>query len=229
MTPMTPNTTHNGPDPVEAALSRRLARLGESAVDTSKLDAALRAQLPAPLQVAQRRWLRPLSALAASILILLAVGFGLLQGGREVVAQPGELARMHADIVGGRVPVMKAESIDAANAAIAAMAGSFPRLPGAPTAHAMACCMKDIKNKRVACVLLEAEGVPVTMTVAAAADMASPKSATVKHGAGTYQVEKVDKLSMVMTERNGRWLCLMGEMGENGADALMNLAEKLEF
>ena len=50
----------------------------------------------------------------------------------------------------------------------------------------MACCMKSVKNKKVACVLLKSEDVAVTMTVANAADMKLPRSPTVTRGGVTY-------------------------------------------
>ena len=39
-----------------------------------------------------------------------------------------------------------------------------------PDAHVMACCLKSIKDKEVACVLLNSEGTPITMSVAKASD-----------------------------------------------------------
>ena len=90
----------------------------------------------------------------------------------------------------------------------------------------MACCMKSVQNKRVACVLLKDRGVPVTMTVANAADMKRPPAPTVTRDGVTYRVQTVGKLYMVMTERNERWVCLIGEVP---AEQLMELASKLQF
>ncbi len=86
--------------------------------------------------------------------------------------------------------------------------------------------MRSVKNKKVACVLLEDNGGPVTMTVAKASDMQSPASPTVIRGGVTYHVQAVGRLNMVMTERNGRWICLIGQVS---ADRLMVLADQLQF
>jgi hypothetical protein len=74
-----------------------------------------------------------------------------------------------------------------------------------PQAHVMACCIKSVQNKRVACVLLKSEGVPVTMAVADAKDVRSPKSPVVVHSGTRYHVQSSGSLNMVMTEREGRW------------------------
>ena len=90
----------------------------------------------------------------------------------------------------------------------------------------MACCMKSVKGKKVACVLLRDGGEPITMTVANAADMRLPKSPTVTRTGVTYHVQSSGELNMVMTERNGRWVCLIGRVP---AERLMDVTSKLEF
>jgi hypothetical protein len=86
--------------------------------------------------------------------------------------------------------------------------------------------MRSVKNKKVACVLLKSEGVPITMTVANASDMRMPSSTAVSHDGVNFHVQAVGKLNMVMTERNSRWVCLIGE---RPAERLMDLAAKLQF
>ena len=74
--------------------------------------------------------------------------------------------------------------------------------------------------------LLRDEGVPVTLSVASAADLKLAPAPTVTRGSTTYRVQQVGKLNMVMTERNGRWLCLIGQVP---AEHLMALAGQLKF
>jgi hypothetical protein len=64
------------------------------------------------------------------------------------------------------------------------------------------------------------------MTVAPAAQMKSPNSPAVNVGGVEYRVQKVGELIMVMTERNGRWVCLVSK-AEQGR--LIDLAGKLQF
>jgi hypothetical protein len=213
-------------DAADAAISRRLARLAALPVDTSGLEKALAKQLPPPPgRIRLRAWWKPLTAVAASLLLIGTLAAVLLPG-REAQASSIQMAQMHQDIVAGRIPTMHAGSIEEANRAIAAMAGNFPSLPTPPAAHAMACCMRNVGKKKVACVLLDSGNVPVTMTVANASDVESPTSgATVRDGV-TYHVQSVGELNMVMTERDGRWLCFVGALP---VERLMDLATGVKF
>jgi hypothetical protein len=42
----------------------------------------------------------------------------------------------------------------------------------------------------------------------------------------TYHVQSSGRVNMVMTERQGRWVCLMGEAP---IERLMDFAERLQF
>jgi hypothetical protein len=180
---------------------------------------------PAPVAALRsRRWWATLTAVAASVLLIAAIT--LLLQGREAQASSLQMAQMHEDIISGKIPTMHAASIDEANQAIAAMAGDFPRLPEPPAAHTMACCMRNVGKKKVACVLLETGDTPVTMAVASAADMESPQSPVTVRGGISYHVQAVGDLNMVMTERDGRWICFIGALP---AEKLMGLASGVRF
>jgi hypothetical protein len=199
-------------------------------VDTSRLENALRAQIPHPTRRARYAWLsmRPVRAVAASVLLVGALVAILLltTWSRPALASASDMAKMHEELVSGRVPAVQVDSIEAANRALSSQHPECPEVPQVPAEHVMACCMKSVKNKTVACILLKREGVPVTMVVANAADMRSPKCPEAVRDGVTYRVESVGSLSMVMTERHGRWVCLVGA---TTADALMDLASKLDF
>jgi hypothetical protein len=226
---------------LDRAVERRLARLRTMPVDTSRLEKAILAQIPRPQneepaeqQQRQRMrigWLtaiRPLRAVAASFLLLSAVIAGVLlfSSGGQALASASQMAQMHDDLVSGRTPVMQVSSIEEANRALSGAWPGGPSVPEAPQSHVMACCMKSVKGKKVACVLLHNEGEPVTMTVANASDMRLPKSPTVTRAGVTYHVQSSGGLNMVMTERNGRWVCLIGRVP---AERLMDLAVGLTF
>jgi hypothetical protein len=220
------NVGSESDDREEQAIQRRLGRLGSMPVDTAGLDAALRSAIPRsrPPRLA---WLRPKRAVAAGFIILLVTaGILLSTSGGGALASTAQMAQMHRDLVSGRTPVTQVDSIDAANKLLAAESRQCPEVPDVPKEHVMACCMKSVKNRTVACVLLKSEGAAVTMVVANAADMRSPRSARVVRDGITYNVESVGRLTMVMTERRERWVCLIGEMP---AERLMDLAGKLEF
>lgn len=212
---MTEHEKH--PDIVEQAIISRLRGLKQMPVDTQSLDAALERQIPRPRQFWQRMW-RPVTAVAASIIVVIAVGLALSAGSSEAHASPAELAQFHRDIVAGKVAVMRADDMKAANQAITALAGNTIQLPEVPGAHQMACCMRDVKDKKMACVLFENHGTPVTLSVAKASDFQGPKSG--------YHTESISGVQMVMMERDGKWVCMMSEMS---MDELKALAEKVRF
>ena len=223
---------------LDEATAARLARLRSMPVDTSRLEKALRAQIPAAEEETagpSRRgglrisyWLKPLRAVAASFVLLSAVVAVVLlsSSGGPALASASAMAQMHEDLVSGRSPVMQVSSIDEANRALAGQSPGGPTLPGAPEGHVMACCMKSVKGKKVACVLLRNGGEPITMTVANAADMRLPKSPTVTRAGVTYHVQSSGELNMVMAERQGQWVCLIGRLQ---AERLMDLADQLRF
>ncbi|MGA2440566.1 MAG: hypothetical protein ABSH08_06385 [Tepidisphaeraceae bacterium] len=215
---------------LERATAARLAKLRSRPVDTSRLERMIEAQIPrthAQPAIRLWKWLRPSRAIAASLLIFAMIGAVLIATwGGPAMASPAEMARLHDDIVSGRTAVTRVDTIAAANKMLAAQWGASPQIPNIPAEYTMACCMRSVKNKKVACVLLEDNGGPVTMTVAKASDMRSPTSPTVIRGGVTYHVQAVGRLNMVMTERNDRWICLIGQVS---SDRLMDLAGQLQF
>ena len=214
---------------LDQATGQRLARLRAMPVDTSALEQRLLAQVPRPRQVGRIwiGWTRPLRAVAAVLLVSgLTAALFLSTSGGPALASPALMAQMHYDLASGKTPAMQVSSIEAANRMLSRQWAQSPEIPGVPAEHVMTCCMKSIKDKRVACVLLKDEGAAVTMTVANAADMKLPKSPTVQRDRVTYHVQSSGKLQMVMTEREGRWICLIAELP---AERLMDLAAKLRF
>jgi len=220
-------------DRLDRATAARLARLGSMPVDVTGLEARLRESMgEAQVEPARRRmriggWVRPYRAAVAAVLVLGVIGlawFALLGG--PAVASAAQMAQVHEDLVSGRTPIMKVESIEEAGRVLARDWPQSPDLPGVPQEHVMACCMKSVRNKRMACVLLKAEGAPVTMAVANAADMRLPSSPTRVRGGVTYHVDSSGRVNMAMAERQGRWVCLMGEVP---VERLMDFAERLRF
>ena len=223
---------------VDRAVAQRLAKLRDLPADVSSLDAKLRSHVGHPAEtspgLASHNWrwrivpLRPLRAIAASLVLLsgIAVLVVLLTSGRGAQAEIAEMARVHEDMVSGKIPVMQVDSIDAANRMLAGELPGGPALPQVPQSHVMACCMKSVHNKKVACVLLKDENVPVTLAVASAADMKLPTAPVENHNGIEYRVQHIGNLSMVMTQSEGRWLCLIGQLP---AERLIDLAVQVRF
>ena len=226
----------------DRATARRLAKLRTMPVELAGLEEAVRAQIePAVIDDSRetRRWAigpwrRPARAVAAVLVLAVAVTAVLLTSSSgPALASTEHMARMHEDLVSGRVPVMEVDTLEEAGRMLTGKTAAAPSLPtlrqqGAsqPAAHVMACCMKSVGDKKVACVLLKTEGVPITMAVADAKDMRLPKSATLVRDGATYHVQSTGPLNMVMTEREGRWVCMMAELS---VDRLISIASALKF
>jgi hypothetical protein len=218
--------SHN--EQVDQATAGRLAKLRSMPVDTSRLDRMIQARIPRETEVRSTHWLRPLR-MAIAACLMAAIGlFAFLIGtsGGPVMASTTEMAQFHEDLVSGRVPAMRVDSVQAANKALAAQWAESPQLPNVPKEHVMACCMREVKNKKMACVLLKGDGEPVTMTVANISDVKLPSGPIITRDHIAYHVTSVGNLNMVMTQRQSRWICLIGKLP---ADRLMDLATSMQF
>jgi hypothetical protein len=232
------STHENQPESrLDVATGARLAKLRAMPVDTSSLERSLRAAIPelkqagSPGHLRIGRWARSLRAVAASLVLVGAVVAAILisTSSSEALASPAQMAQLHDELVSGKAHVQQVDSIESANAFLAAQwSGPAPAVPDVPKEHVMACCMKSVSDKRVACVLLKGwAGEPLTLSVAQAADMKLPRHAqTVARDGVTYHVQSADAINMVMFERNGRWVCLMGR---TPVERLVGVAGELKF
>jgi hypothetical protein len=214
---------------LDQATARRLACLRTMPVDTRDFEKRLTALIPSPARSRSLRItaLRPLRTLAASLLIVGVIAALLIStSGGPALASVAQMAQVHEDLVSGKTPAVQVDSIEAANRELNKQSPDSPAVPNVPQDHVMACCMKSVKNKRIACVLLKTQGVPVTMTVANASDMKLPTCPMVTRDGITYHVQSTGKLNMITTQRNGRWVCLIGQIT---TEQLMEMAAKLQF
>jgi hypothetical protein len=213
---------------MDQAVAARLARLRTMPVDTTNLDKAIRAQIGSSRRNRRIFAFRPLRALAASVLLIsvIAALIMLSSSSGPALAEAAQMAQVHQDIISGRIPVMQVSSIEQANRMLDSQSPGAPTLPAMPDSHIMACCMKSVHNKKMACVLLKDEAVPITLSVASASDMKVAPAPIVTRNGIDYRVQKVGDLNMVMTERDGKWLCLIGQ---TPADHLIDVASQIRF
>jgi len=198
----------------DEAVARRLARLAAMPVDTSRLDAALLAAIPRrPARLAM--WLRPARAVAALLAVAVVVGLvtWTLSGG-PAVASAQEMARIHDDMVAGRIAITRVDSLEG------------PSLPQMPAGHAMACCMASVGGKRMAWVMFRDDQTPITLAVARASDMRVPAGPLQVHHGVWYHVQSTGVLNMVSAQRDDRWICLIGAVS---TDRLIEIAANLRF
>jgi hypothetical protein len=227
----------NSPDPnarqarLDEATSRRIAKLRSMPLDTSRLAQAIKAEIPRPQsqsRILRLTWLRPLRAVAASLLVFaLIMALVISSSGGPVLASAETLARIHQEVLDqGGEHVMQVDSISAANAALAGACPGLPSVPELGKDHVMSCCVHMIGRKKMACVAMQVDGVTVSVAVADAADVKMPTCEALMIQGIPYHVQSQDGINMVMTERGGRWVCLMGKVPVN---RLADLASTLRF
>lgn len=216
---------------LEEATSRRLAQLRDVPVDTDRLLRMIEAEIPRESAAPRRKWLTwlsPIRAAAASLLVFtLIAALVISSSSGPVLASADQLAQIHQEVLAADGShVRPVTSIADANAGFSAEWPGAPMVPELPNKHARSCCIHRMGQKRMACVMFEVDGVPVTMAVAAAADVKLPAGETRDIGGVTYHVQSHEGINMIMTERGGRWVCLMGEVPIN---RLVELAPSLRF
>lgn len=222
------------PDPrqtrIEEATSRRLARLRTAPVDISRLESAVRAETSRPTRLPTRRWAAwrgmPSRAAAASLLILALVGALVLHSSSgPALASAEQLLHIHDDVLhDSGDAVTRVDSAAAVNATLAREAPGVPPVPDLPPDHVRSCCAHMLCGKRLACVKLQLDGVPVTMAVAAASDIRAPAGRSVSVEGTAYDIQSMNGVTMVMHQRGNRWVCLMSSLP---ADRLIAFARAL--
>jgi hypothetical protein len=230
----------------EAALGRRLGKLSTLPVEMEGIErevqrqvAGIKVQAPgqehevfgagsgaAEVGAARvyrfpRRW-RTVVGIAASIALVAIVGLALLQ---SRPAEASQMVQLHRDIVAGKIATMKVDSIAEVNEAFAAFGRHGIRM-SAPEMHVMACCMQNVGNKQVYCVLLNDGGVPVTLTIAELGAVQAARGRVVMRNGEAFHLATSAELTMVTVDRGGLRLCLIGAAA---AERLMGLTEGLRF
>jgi anti-sigma factor RsiW len=211
---------------LDNAVSHRLSKLRSVPVDTSRLDAAIRRRIPRREPMVLRLF-RPLNAVAASMLIVGLIAAILLSSSSgQVLASPAQMAQVHQDLIANRDSIMHVNSIDDAARVLAGSMNGSMRLPAPRNGQVMACCMKSIRDKKIACILLETDNKLVTLSVARGSDMRMPNAPSVERDGTKFFLQSYDSLNMVSANRQGHWVCLMGEIP---TDRLVKLGAQLQF
>jgi len=220
-------------DELDLATQARLSMVASRPVDTSAVTSRLRAEMAKhraqdrPATFAFPAWARRLgrSAVAAAIVVVVTLMFVSSQSGSAVYAAPAEMVRLHRDLVAGRAPVVPVANAAEAKRTIESQWREAPAIPDQWDQNVHACCLRNVQSRRVACILLERDGVPVTVVLARTKDFRSPADDRVEHNGRAYAVHSRDGINMVMAQQGDRWMCLMGEIPQ---DFLMRVAEGLD-
>jgi len=193
----------------------RLERLRSRPIDLSSLQKRIEAEIPRPhritfLQVLAMRSVRAVAAvlvLGVSILIITIASWS-----GPALASTDDLLQLHQNVVAQRMDMTNVTSMQAANAALAGKWPDAPMMPDMPEHKDMACCVHNIGKAKAACVLLAIDGIPVTLAAAESSEVRMPDTQILRQGNVTFHLSTVKDVSMVMTQRDGHWYCLMGQL-----------------
>ena len=217
------------PEQGDDALAERLTRLSQRAIDTSRLEARVKAVVgPAQLPVRISRWMTPKRAAVVGVLIVLpVVGLFFLLWCRPLLASPAALSRIHAENVDGAPHVEAVDSMAAADRVIKRQWANCPRLPELSSGKVVSCHVHPMRcSKRLSCLCLQVDGQTVTLAAAHPADMRLPDAPFVSRDGIRYFVQSHGNTNIVIADRNGVWLCLIAALP---SDRLVEAAATLRF
>ena len=198
---------------VDEATARRLAKLGQVPFDTSKLKARVDASIEhLQMRGAGRRKRRLALVAFAVIAIGLIAGVAIWSTNSAVVASPAMLAHIHDEVRAGTTHATPVKSFDEARAVLSSKWPDGPQLPEMSGDHAVACCVCHIGHQKVACVVLQVDGVPCALAVADASTVRTDGGETLTVRGVTFHAQSHGSVNMLMTTHDNRWLCLMGEL-----------------
>ena len=92
--------------------------------------------------------------------------------------------------------------------------------------HGMPCCEAKLCGHEVASLVFDFDQVPISIMLARRGEMKCHGDGTIVRDGHAYVVAQAGGLNMVMEERSGRWLCLVGQVPQ---DQLIALIRQLTF
>lgn len=217
------------PDPNEqdAALSRRLARLGRKPLATAnlerRLDAAFAAHDDKPLVPPPvyrlSRWLQPAAGLAAMLALVVTFFFVFSTTPPTASAAVVDLAELHHHVEEGRYALPTASSMAAVNRSLAEQRDGRTLLPESMQGvRVQSCCLHDVQGDLVALAVLDdAPGQPpVSLVVARAPDFAHEMGTVIEIDGRRFFGHELNGVRMMMANTGERWLCVMGDRSYEG-------------
>ena len=235
MTPSQPDRDSDALEPIDQAVADRLARLRTMPIELTALRRAVDAEIGTSTSRQRRsmflRMMTPMRAVAASLLVGgLLVALIIASSGGPVLASADTMAEIHEDVVSGNTHSnhkrKSVNSIEAANKALSSENPAAPSLPAIGQDQVMSCCVHSVGHKMISCLSIVVDGMPVSIAVANAADVKMPASQTITVDGATYHLQSARGVNMAMTQRAGRWVCVMGGLP---TARLIELGKQLQF
>lgn len=206
---MSDELNHPDENDLDRATAARLRKLAARPVELGRLERAMVAKLSSSNVSAPTSPLKlwrggPLRAVAAGILLTLLAGLILavvVKSTSPAMAEPTSMASLHQQLVDGKAAMTRVSSAHEATRVLETDWPGMPSLPSLPEDHSMACCLKEVKGRRVVCVVIsDGSSAPVSVVVAPRGDLKSP---------GGRRAHAVGNVNMLMVEHGDRWVCLM--------------------
>ncbi|MAE60706.1 MAG: hypothetical protein CMJ49_05025 [Planctomycetaceae bacterium] len=212
---------------LDAATAKRLTQLGQRPVDTAALENRLQAALAPPPPTARtdgRRWLSPIAAMAAAVMLAAGLLFTVLQNDSSAAVL--ELSQLHHDLITKHLAT-PVQNVAEANAWIAQQEVAGPALPGDMSeVRVQSCCLADVQGDLVAVVVMQYQRTLVTLVVADAQQFAHRMGRAIERDERELFSHQVNGVQMVMANHDDRWLCVMGDLSD---DQLADLAAEIQF
>jgi hypothetical protein len=222
-------------NPMDTATQARLRQLRSMPLALGALREGLAQQIarqeePAAVRVWHRAlWQRPLVRIAAAILLLagpLTIA-ALIVMPRDAVASPEQFASLHQRMQSPAARLTPVADMDSAERAIRAKWSGAPDMPrGMACGRMMTCCIHDLAGKQAAVVMLRSGEHPVTMAVVDASQVSIPRRGLVTYNGRDYYAGKARGVRMIMFERAGKSVCIMGDAPQ---EELLQLADAAKF
>ena len=206
-------------DRLDRATAARLRALAGRPVDTTGVERGLARALRNEtiqetdvLHVTWQRWWRPITTAAAAILVVVTMGWMMLEGGPSpAVAAPAELAQIHFDVAHGLSPHLKVSTVAQANQLLADQSNGVIPVPALPGAI-QSCCLHHYASTTLTCAMIERDGRLITIAIADGAKLHSPAGQVITKNGRAFIAHTANGINMVMTNEADRWLCVMGDV-----------------
>ncbi len=235
-----PHTRNPDPSEQDAALARRLARLGDQPVPTESLERRLHAAFASlddepdaldpsgpPSIYRLTRWLQPAAGVAAMLALVVALFFVFSTSPPSASAAVVDLAELHHYVEEGRFALPTASSMAAVNQSIAEQRDGRTVLPKEMQgARVQSCCLRDVQGDLVALAVLDDGGPSVSLVVAQAPEFAHEMGVVIEIDGRRFFGHELNGIPMMMANIEDRWLCVMGD---RSYEALAQIAAEARF
>ena len=203
-----------GSDP----LASGLRRLSTRSVDTSGVERRVRSQLGLPVTtMTPPKPARFTTGRLAAVFVagLSVIGVLVWWGARPVLASAMALSQAHAENIRGDREAVAVTSMAEAYRVMSGKWNGCPHLTEPARGEIVSCHIHAIGGKRLLCVRLIVDGVPVTLAVGHTRDFRLPDVSLTTCRSHLCFVQTSGDTNIVTTDGDGLWLSAIGRASTN--------------